>query len=132
MVDSVQTEREYEQKKDKSFVFDIDNTIPKILPLTTFGEVQIKWNKEMLKPTNDTWFAEQLRKETKYTHVETQQEVIKPAFEVSILSSYVHESDIKFRYEYAGWIDENNMVLKLFFEQPDIVSMEIPADKVQV
>ena len=82
----------------------------------------------MLTPKNETWFIEQLRRTVTVIEKETGLKVKKPALEVTFLPSYAHERIIKFDWEFSEWIDNKNMRLRLKYDKPEIVSMEIPSD----
>lgn len=96
--------------------------------MTVFGELTINWSKQMLTPKNETWFIEQLKRTVTVIEKETRLKVKKPALEVTFLQSYAHNTIIKFDWEYSEWIDKKNMRLRLKYDKPEIVSMEIPTD----
>ena len=58
--------------------------------------------------------------------------VVKPAFEVEFVPSYMHEEVIKMEWEYIGWENSREFKLRLLFDKTEIVSMETPQDYLNI
>ena len=63
----------------------------------------------MIRPQNETWFAEQLKRTIKTEEIYIGEIVEVPAFEVEFIQSYTHERKLKFDWEYVKWKNSRQM-----------------------
>ena len=55
---------------------------PQIASITTLGELTIQWNMDIVRPTNDTLFEEQLKRKVLIEELVSGQKIMVPAFDV--------------------------------------------------
>ena len=85
--------------------------VPKIASVSSLGELTLLWNKDVVKPSNETWFEEQLRRIVYTEDLHTNLKLEAPAFEVEFVQSYSHQESIKMEWEYVGWEGDREMKL---------------------
>lgn len=84
---------------------------PKIKSIDTFGELILVWDRDMIRPENETYFKEQLEREVEVIDINTEKLLKKPALEFELFVSYTHEDeDLTMNAEFIGW--ENDRELK--------------------
>jgi len=84
---------------------------PRIKSIDTFGELILVWDRDMIRPENETYFKEQLEREVEVIDINTEKLLKKPALEFELFVSYTHEDeDLTMNAEFIGW--ENDRELK--------------------
>lgn len=63
---------------------------PVISLITIKGEVTLVWDRDIVQVQNQTWYEEQLRRKVALEDMYTESRVVKPAFEVEFVPSYMH------------------------------------------
>lgn len=93
------------------------------------------WNQDIRRMENDTYFEEQLKRWIWLVDVNSKETIFVPALQVEFINSDVRETPDLVNitnWNFEGWDDDRTMKLSLEFDQTEVVSMEIPADYLNI
>ena len=93
------------------------------------------WNQDIRRMENDTYFEEQLKRWIWLVDVNSKENIFVPALQVEFINSDVRETPDLVNitnWNFEGWDDDRTMKLSLEFDQTEVVSMEIPADYLNI
>ena len=123
-----------EEEVDDEYSEEKEFLQPYIKDIDQFGVLTLAFDKDIVRPSNDTLFEEELRALIYTEDLQTGRIVRKPSFEVELLQSETHDELINFSWEYIGWKNDKEMELQLVYEgdQIELISMEDPADFVNI
>lgn len=86
---------------------------PRIKEITKYGVMTLAFDKDIVRPSNDTFFEEELRALIYTEDVHTGKVVRVPSLEIEIIQSEMHQELIELTWEYVGWANDREFELQL-------------------